>query len=246
MTHGFLTIFPLFITSVHLYFKTLFMHTLLIAENTHQAEFIQHGLRYENLASEVIHPDRDPLSLPDAVYRADGLFILTANIPQIEKTIDFVKGLKEQIPVIALVPEFDIKLIELMKIQKLKHFFTRPYPFRIMASEMRSFIFKEKEKMEHSVLKVRNLELNRETREVQCNGLSIYLRNKEFALLEFLMMNPGRVLSRETILESVWDRNANIFTNTIDVHINKLRKKIDYSVSEKFIHTVPCSGYIFS
>ena len=59
-----------------------------------------------------------------------------------------------------------------------------------------------------------------------------------------MMLNEGKVLSRETILENVWDRNANIFTNTVDVHINKLRKKI--KTDEKFIRTIPCSGYLIA
>ncbi len=109
---------------------------------------------------------------------------------------------------------------------------------------MRSNIFHDRERIDNSVLKIRELELNRETHEINFQGQSIYLRNKEFALLELLMLNEGRVLSRETILENVWDYNANIFTNTVDVHINKLRKKIN--AQEKFIRTIPCSGYLIS
>lgn len=73
----------------------------------------------------------------------------------------------------------------------------------------------------------------------------IPLRNKEFALLEFFIMNQGRVLTRDDILECVWDRNGHFTSNTVDVHINRLRQKIDRPFKEKLIHTVHCVGYVF-
>ncbi len=71
------------------------------------------------------------------------------------------------------------------------------------------------------------------------------LRNKEFSLLEFFIINRGKILTRNLILEHVWDRNANFASNTVDVHINRLRQKIDVPFREKLIHTVPCVGYVF-
>ena len=111
---------------------------------------------------------------------------------------------------------------------------------------MRVFIYKNREKIKNAEVALRSLMLNRSTREVFYKNSRIRLRNREFTLLEFLMLNQGRLLSRETILEAVWDRNSQILTNTVDVHINKLRSKIDYAFREEFIRTINCSGYIFS
>lgn len=73
----------------------------------------------------------------------------------------------------------------------------------------------------------------------------IPLRNKEFSLLEFFIENQGKVLTRDTILEFVWDRNGTFASNTVDVHVNRLRRKLDDGFKEKLIHTVHCIGYIF-
>jgi DNA-binding response OmpR family regulator len=95
-----------------------------------------------------------------------------------------------------------------------------------------------------NALKVCDLELYPQTREAERFGKKYYLRNKEFQLLEFLMTNTDQILSRQKILETVWDRNANLFTNTIDTHIHSLRKKLDYNEEKQIIETIPCSGYI--
>ncbi|MFC1810824.1 winged helix-turn-helix domain-containing protein, partial [Patescibacteria group bacterium] len=93
-------------------------------------------------------------------------------------------------------------------------------------------------------LRVYDLKMNLNTREVTRYGENHYLRNKEFQLLEYLMRNHDTLLSRQVILENVWDRNAHLMTNTVDVHINCLRKKIDNENPTKLIETVYCTGYI--
>ena len=150
------------------------------------------------------------------------------------------------VPIIVLAQSFDPRLFDYVQQQKIHQFFTRPFPFRNIAMEIRNLVYQLREQMHNRILRVRDLEIDRSTYGVKWKNVSIHLRHKEFILLEYLMLNAGKLLSREEILESVWDRNANVFTNTIDVHINKLRKKIDYFVEDKFIHTVHSLGYIFS
>ena len=221
------------------------MHTLIIADNQYQATFVQHGLGYENLASETISFS-DGQGIEKALVQVDGLFILVSNIFALDKMIEYCRHYQYRMPIIVLSQEFNLVLRELEQAKKIQHFFTRPFPFRRMASEMRLCVFEQKEKIENNLVSLRNLMLNRETHELNYGEKSIYLRNKEYALLEFLMMNQNRVLSRGYILENVWDRNANMLTNTVDVHINRLRKKIDYYFQEEFIHTISCNGYIFA
>ncbi|MFA6305311.1 MAG: winged helix-turn-helix domain-containing protein [Candidatus Gracilibacteria bacterium] len=83
------------------------------------------------------------------------------------------------------------------------------------------------------------------SRRLFVSGKYIYLRNKEFSLLEYFIRNVGKVLSRTRILEDVWDRNILCPTNTVDVHVSSLRKKIKICESANFIKTVPCVGYVF-
>ncbi|MFC1600125.1 winged helix-turn-helix domain-containing protein [Patescibacteria group bacterium] len=95
-----------------------------------------------------------------------------------------------------------------------------------------------------SILKVSDMKLDLDTREVTRFNETQFLRNKEFQLCEYLMRNTNMLLTRQMLLENVWDRNAHLITNTVDVHINCLRKKIDYSPKYKLIETIHCNGYI--
>ena len=222
------------------------MQSLLIAEDYHHGQFVQQGLKYEGLASKLFPIRSDSPEFKDALAASDSVFILTHRLELIDEILPRVQLLHRPLPIIVLAKQYDPQLVEYVRDQKIQHFFTRPFPFRTIANEIRSIVYRQREQATYQILKLRDLALNRDTHEVRWKGESIQLRHKEFILLEFLMLNAGKLLSREIILESVWDRNASAFTNTVDVHINKLRKKIDYNVSEKFIHTVHCAGYIFS
>ena len=92
------------------------------------------------------------------------------------------------------------------------------------------------------LLKVGDLELDPDRFTVLKNGRYLTLAGKEFTLLEYLMENPGRVLSRQEIMEHVWDENADPFSNTIEVHIMKLRQKIEND-GEHLIQTISSRGY---
>lgn len=97
---------------------------------------------------------------------------------------------------------------------------------------------------ELDVLEFENVKLNLLSRKLFVSGKEIGLRNKEFSLLEYFLNNIGRVVSRTQLLEEVWDRNICCSTNTVDVHISKLRKKITNQTNKCFIRTVHCIGYI--
>jgi two-component system, OmpR family, copper resistance phosphate regulon response regulator CusR len=94
------------------------------------------------------------------------------------------------------------------------------------------------------ILTFQDLELNLDIFEVSRSGKKIDLTQKEFALLEYLLKNRERVISRAEIAEKVWDITFNTGTNVIDVYINFLRKKIDRDFRPKLIHTQPGFGYI--
>jgi two-component system, OmpR family, copper resistance phosphate regulon response regulator CusR len=95
-----------------------------------------------------------------------------------------------------------------------------------------------------NVFKLADLEITYDAREVKRGGKVIQLTVKEYALLEYLSRNAGKVRSRGEIAETVWDVNFETGTNFIDVYINYLRNKIDKHFSPKLIHTVPGFGYV--
>jgi two-component system copper resistance phosphate regulon response regulator CusR len=98
--------------------------------------------------------------------------------------------------------------------------------------------------MQANVLKVADLELDLNEKIARRSDKRIELTAKEFGLLEFLMRNRGRVVSRVDIAEKVWDIHFDTGTNVIDVYVNFLRKKIDKDFPKKLIHTVIGMGYM--
>ena len=94
------------------------------------------------------------------------------------------------------------------------------------------------------MLTIADLELNISAKSVSRAGKRIDLTAREYTLLEYLMLNKGRIISRVDIAEKVWDLNFDTNTNVIDVYINYLRKKIDKDFSSKLLHTVVGMGYV--
>jgi len=93
------------------------------------------------------------------------------------------------------------------------------------------------------VLKMADLEIDRLAHQVRRAGRRIELSPKEYGLLEYLMLNPGRVLSRSMIIDRVWDQSFEGFTNIVDVYVRQLRRKIDEGFEPKLIRTVRGLGY---
>jgi DNA-binding response OmpR family regulator len=100
----------------------------------------------------------------------------------------------------------------------------------------------ETEKVDSIIIS--DLEINSKSKTVKRNGESIVLTAKEFKLLYYLAKNTGRIVSRDQILDNVWDINFDMNTNVVDVYINYLRKKIDKPFSTKLIHTMKGLGYV--
>lgn len=98
--------------------------------------------------------------------------------------------------------------------------------------------------LQENVLKARDLEINRLTRQVKRAGKRIELSPKEYSLLEYLFLHPGRVLSRSMIVEKIWDQSFEGLTNIVDVYIGHLRRKVDEGHNQKLIRTVRGLGYM--
>ena len=98
--------------------------------------------------------------------------------------------------------------------------------------------------LQENVLKAADLEINRLTRQVKRDGKRIELSPKEYSLLEYMFLHPGRVLSRSMIVEKIWDQSFEGLTNIVDVYIGHLRRKVDEGHSQKLIRTVRGLGYV--
>lgn len=121
-------------------------------------------------------------------------------------------------------------------------YLTKPFELSELLARVRALLRRESEN-KSPILKVGDLELNTLTHQVKRGGREITLTSKEYAMLEYLMRNANRVLSRSQIADHVWDYEFDGLSNIIDVYIRYLRKKIDDDFPVKLIHTVRGSGY---
>ncbi len=122
-------------------------------------------------------------------------------------------------------------------------YLTKPFSFPELLARVRSLL-RRREKSLQLVLTADDLQLDRSRQEVTVGGQPVVLSAKEFALLEYLLANKDRVVSRGEIEEHVWDSAFDSLANVVDVNIHRLRKKIDGQRTERLLHTVRGAGYV--
>jgi len=146
-------------------------------------------------------------------------------------------------PILLLSAKNDVN----MKVEMLNlgadDYLTKPFSFAELQARIKALI-RRPQQIEDTVLKGGNVILNSDTHEVKRNRQKIYLTRKEFSLLELLMKNAGRIVSRSKIMENVWDINADPFSNTIETHVRNLRQKLKDS-KKRLIRNIPGRGYKF-
>ncbi|MBD2756477.1 response regulator transcription factor [Spirosoma validum] len=124
-------------------------------------------------------------------------------------------------------------------------YLVKPFEFRELVARLRALNRRNSVvSQELTALKMADLELNLQSKTVKRGNHKLLLTARELALLEFFMKNPNRALSRNEIMEHVWDLNFDTGTNVVDVYVNYLRKKIDKDFPVKLIHTISGIGYI--
>lgn len=172
------------------------------------------------------------------------LIILDNILPQKDgRQICFeIRKKRKNVPIIILSVKSEIEdKVGLLNIGA-DDYLTKPFSFAELLVRIRALL-RRPVKIENTILRIGDLTLDANSHKIKRGKKEICLSPKEFYLLEYLMKNRGRVLSRTEILEHVWDMNADPFTNTIETHILNLRKKIEKQDKIKLIHTVPGRGY---
>lgn len=218
------------------------MRLLVIEDEVKVASFIRRALEEESYAVDVCGDGAKGLDLARAgCYDLIVLDLMLPGMPGLE----VLKALrKEQVaaPVLILTARSELD-------QKVKgldagadDYLTKPFAIEELLARARALLRRGGGEA-GGVLQVDDLALNPATREVTRSGKRIELTAKEYALLEYLMRNAGRVLTRPMIAEHVWDHDFDTFTNVIDVYVNYLRNKIDRGQERKLIQTVRGSGY---
>ena len=122
-------------------------------------------------------------------------------------------------------------------------YLTKPFSFNELLARIKAVLRRSDPKIVSDYIEFDDLKLNRNERRVFRSDIEITLGPTEFRLLEFFLLNPKRVYSRDQILENVWPNNINVESRTIDVHIRRLRKSVNLKNKKELIRTVRSAGY---
>ena len=225
------------------HFEVQRVRLLVVEDETKVANFIRRGLDEEGYTVDVAADGEEGLNL--ALSRGHDLVILDINLPKIEG-LEVLRRLRESgfsAPVLLLTVRATIEDKVLGLDTGADDYLAKPFAFDELIARVRALLRRRKE-TKPSTLQVADLTLDPATRTVRRGDENIELTAKEFSLLNHLMQNEGRVLSRTGIAENVWGYYFDTSTNVIDVYINYLRNKIDAGREPKLIHTVRGVGYV--
>ena len=218
------------------------MRILLVEDEKKVADIIDRGLKAERFAVDVAHDGADGWELA-AAYEYD-LVILDLMLPGLSGTeiLQKIRAKNQQVPILILTARDAMS-------DKVKNFeagaddyLTKPFAFAELLLRVKALL-RRGPVNRSSVLRVADLEIDRLSQNVKRAGKKIELTSKEYALLEYLATNPGRVFSRTMIIEHVWDQSFQGLTNIVDVYVRHLREKVDDPFPVKLLRTVRGVGY---
>jgi len=220
------------------------MKVLLIEDEYRISKSIKKGLEQENFLVDQAFDGEKGFDLASSnIY---DVIVLDLMIPKLDGT-SVCKNLRaEQIytPILILTAKGELEDKVSALNQGADDYLVKPFAFAELLARVRALTRRPKVQ-ESPILKVEELELNNKTFEVKRFGKNIELSRKEFTLLEYLIRHKNRILSKEQIIENVWDYEADILFNTVEVYIGYLRNKIDKPFKNKkpLIQTVRGFGY---
>jgi heavy metal response regulator len=216
---------------------------LVVEDESKVASFIKKGLGEEGYAVDLAADGEAGLAM--ALERVHDLIILDIRLPKMDglQVLRMLRQDKVTTPVLLLTVRATIEDKVLGLDAGADDYLTKPFAFQELVARVRALLRRRAE-AEPAVLQVGDLSLDPARRTVVRGGVKIDLTAREFALLDYFMRNPGRVLTRTMIAEHVWDYSFDTSTNVIDVYVNYLRKKIDAEREPKLLHTVRGVGYM--
>ena len=218
------------------------MRILIVEDDKKVGAFLQKGLREEHYAVDICRDGQEALYC--AQVNTYDVIILDIMLPGMDGFTICSKLRQSSIltPIIMLTAKDSLE----DKITGLSDgaddYLTKPFSFEELLARIRALLRRNQD-YKTSVLKVGDLELDPWWRKVTRSGRDIVLTGKEYALLEYLMRNRGRIVTQSMIIEHVWDMNYEGTSNIVNVYINHLRKKIDNGFEEKLIQTIRGHGY---
>ena len=219
------------------------MRILLIEDDLSTLNFINKGLKE---CGHVVDAYSNGNAGLDAAYLGEhDVIILDRMLPEIDglTIVTKIRNNKITTPVLFLSALGEVN----DRVKGLKaggdDYLTKPFSFSELIARIEALNRRQNPKSDVDILKIHDLILNKKTRKVTRNSILINLQPQEYKLLEVLMENSNEVITRTMLLEKVWDLHFDPQTNIIDVHISRLRKKIDKEHDLQLLHTIRGAGY---
>ena len=219
------------------------MRILLVEDDPRVASFIRRGLREERYTVDVAKDGEQALFL--AQTGEYDLIVLDVMLPK-RDGLDVLRRLRSDrvtVPVLILTAKDELQ----DKVAGLNagadDYLTKPFGFDELLARIRALLRRRGDLMP-TVLRAADLELDVVRHRAVRAGKPLILTNREFSLLEFLLRHPNQIVTRTMLAEHVWEHDFDPLSNVIDVHIARLRRKIDESFALKLLETIRGSGYI--
>lgn len=174
------------------------------------------------------------------------LILLDLNLPDMHG-LDVCRALRKAnitVPILILTVHKDPNLAAELLNSGADDFVSKPFHGHLLKARVAALLRRSNELHEENIIAICDLEVNITRRQVQRSGVLISLRRKEFDILEYLVRNRGRTLTRAMILDHVWESGKEGWNNTVDVHIKNLRDKIDRPFKKSLIKTAYGIGYM--
>jgi len=221
------------------------MRVLLIEDDPHTAAFIAKGLREDGHTVEHAGDGKQGLFL--ATTETFDAVVLDRMLPGLDGLVllQTLRGAGNRTPLLLLTALGEVD----HRVEGLRagadDYLVKPFAYSELSARLDSIVRRQREEAqrEPTRLSVGDLELDLLGRDARRAGKRIELQPREFRLLEYLMRQAGRVVTRTMLLEAVWDYHFDPQTNVIDVHISRLRQKIDHGFERPLLHTVRGAGY---
>ncbi len=219
------------------------MQILIVEDDIQTANYLVKGLNEQG--HNVTHESQGNTGLFLALENNYDIIIMDRMLPKLDglSIIKTIRASGNQTPIIILSALGEVN----DRVMGLKaggdDYLVKPFAFAELLARIEVLLRRPDIKAVETVLKLADLELDQLSHSVQRAGKNIDLQPREFRLLEYLMRHQGQVVTRTMLLESVWDFHFDPQTNVIDVHISKLRSKIDKGFDPALLHTIRGTGY---
>ena len=216
---------------------------LIVEDDVSLAGFIGGELQSENFVVEMVHDGEEALATLQGERRYD-LLILDLNLPKLDgiSLLQRVKPTNPRLRMLVLTARSRVEDKVTALQSGADDCLTKPFSFAELLARVQALL-RRNSGLIPNCSKVGDLALYREERRVERNGRRIDLTPREFAILEFMMRNPGRPVSRATLLEEVWNMPSDPVTNIVDVYMKYVRDKVDLPGEAKLTHTIRGVGY---